>query len=132
MAHFANVFHAQNILVFPLILLPSLLNIGVDDQCTNPNRLGTNDLKEVLSQLMDAINEWYNLGLALGVQVVTLRGIKSTENNIQDCLREMLTHWLGSSSSRTWSDICNGLRSDIVKKYVLAEKIEQKYELQGI
>ncbi len=68
----------------------------------------------------------------MGVQDVTLRGIKSTENNIQDCLREMLTRWLRSSSSRTWSDICNGLRSDIVKKYVLAEKIEQKYELQGI
>ncbi len=81
---------------------------------------------------MPLINEWYNLGLALGVQDVTLRRIKFIENNIQDCLREMLTRWLGSSSSHTWSDICNGLRSDTVKKYVLAEKIEQKYELQGI
>ncbi len=77
---------------------------------------------------MEVVNNWFNLGLALGIQVGTLKGIKSNESNDQDRLREMLTHWLLSSPSRTWTDICNGLRSETVKLINLADKIEDKYK----
>ena len=101
------------------------LGTCTDDQ-GKENQLSTNDLAEVLSELMDANNQWYNLGLMLGVQYGTLKGIKSTENDIQDCLREMLAHWLESSSSHTWRDICNALRSNTVKQGNLADTIEEK------
>ncbi len=104
--------------------------IGIDvheDDQGDENQLGTNNLQEILSELMDAINEWFNLGLALGIQDPTLKDIESNEKYNKDRLREMLAHWLQTSPSRTWRDICNGLRSNTVKHYVLADKIEKKY-----
>ncbi len=92
------------------------------------NQLCTKDLQEVFSNLMEVVTNWFNLGLSLGIQVGTLKAIKSNESNDQDRLREMLTHWLQHSPSRTWNDICNGLRSDTVKQINLANKIEEKYK----
>ena len=104
-----------------------MLCVGEDDQ-GHKNQLCIDDLQDVFSSLIKAAKDWYNLGLALGIPVGTLRGIKSTENNIQDRLREMLTNWLESSPYRTWSDICNGLRSETVQQNNLAEAIEEKYK----
>ena len=101
--------------------------VNEDDQ-RDTNQLGTNDLQEVFSNLMEVVTNWFNLGLSLGIQVGTLKAIKSNESNDQDRLREMLTHWLQYSPSRTWNDICNGLRSDTVKQINLADKIEEKYK----
>ncbi len=84
-------------------------------------------MQEVLSHLKEAINVWFELGLALGIQVATLEDIECHTNHNRDGLRKMLTHWLQTSPSRTWSDICNGLRSDTVKQNVLANTIEEKY-----
>ncbi len=76
---------------------------------------------------MEAINVWFELGLALGIPVATLENIKCHTNHNKDGLIRMLTHWLESSPSRTWSDICNGLRSGTVRQDVLANTIEEKY-----
>ncbi len=83
-------------------------------------------MQEVVSQLKKAINVWFELGLALGIKVATLEDIECHTNHNRDGLREMLTHWLRTSPSRTWSDICNGLRS--VEQNVLADTIEEKYD----
>ncbi|XP_064401971.1 uncharacterized protein LOC135347820 isoform X4 [Halichondria panicea] len=99
-----------------------------EDDKGDKNQLGTKDLQEVFSNLMEVVTNWFNLGLSLGIQVGTLKAIKSNESNDQDRLREMLTHWLQYSPSRTWNDICNGLRSDTVKQINLADKIEEKYK----
>ncbi len=77
---------------------------------------------------MEAINVWFELGLALGIPVATLKDIESNEIYNKNRLREMLTQWLESSPSRTWSDICNGLRSGTVRQDVLANTIEEKYD----
>ena len=77
---------------------------------------------------MEAINVWFELGLALGIPVATLEHIKCHTNHNKDGLIRMLTQWLESSPSRTWSDICNGLRSDTVRHDVLANTIEEKYD----
>ncbi len=77
----------------------------------------------MFSQLIEAANDWFELGLALGIQGCQLEGIDSNKNSDKARLREMLTHWLRSSPSRTWSDICNGLRSDTIKQINLADKI---------
>ncbi|XP_064399904.1 uncharacterized protein LOC135346128 isoform X3 [Halichondria panicea] len=102
--------------------------IAVHDDQEDDDQLYTKDLQEVLSQLMEAINVWFELGLALGIPVATLENIKCHTNHNKDGLIRMLTQWLESSPSRTWSDICNGLRSGTVRQDVLANTIEEKYD----
>ncbi len=106
-------------------LLTLHIGVAVHDDHGCENQLCIDDLQDVFSLLIKATDDWYELGLALGIPVDTLEGIDSNKNSNQDCLREMLTHWLRSSPSCTWSDICNGLRSDTVKQ---ADKIEDKYK----
>ena len=104
-----------------------MYNIGEDDE-RDEDQLCIEGLQDIFSLLIKAAKDWFELGLALGIKVNTLEGIKSKENCDKARLREMLTHWLRSSSSRTWSDICNGLRSDTVQQDVLADIIEEKYK----
>ena len=101
-----------------------IAGIAVHDFQGDEHQLYTEDFQEVLSQLMKAINVWFELGLALGIPVETLEDIKCHTNRNNDGLIRMLTHWLKSSPSRTWRDICNGLRNCTVKHDVLANTIE--------
>ena len=109
------------------LLLQTVTSVHDDDQ-GDETKLCAKDLHEVFSQLLKAANEWYNLGLALDIEFDTLKEINSNESTDKARLREMLTHWLLSSPSRTWSDICNGLRSETVQQNNLADKIEDKYK----
>ena len=131
--------HSDPILSYSKVGLFSLYIVGIavhDDDQGDENQAETNswhaqlfikDLQEVFSQLMDAINDWCELGLALSIQISTLEDIESNKNCNKARLREMLAHWLRTSPSRTWSDLCKGLRSDTVKQYVLADTIDEKY-----
>ena len=101
--------------------------IGEDDE-RDENQLCIEGLQDIYSLLIKAAKDWFELGLALGIQVDTLEGIDSNKNSDKARLREMLTHWLRSSPSRTWSDICNGLRSDTVQQDNLADTIQEKYK----
>ncbi len=105
--------------------------IGEDDE-SDENQLCIDDLQNVFSSLIKADKDWFELGLALGIKVGTLEGIKSKENYDKARLREMLTHWLRSSPSRTWSDICNGLRSGTVQQDVLADTIDSEEKYKGL
>ncbi len=100
--------------------------IGEDER--DDNQLYIEDLQDVYSLLFKKSKDWFELGLALGIQVDILEGIKFNENRLNVQFREMLAYWLRSSPSRTWSDICNGLRSDTVQQYLLADTIEGKYK----
>ncbi len=104
-----------------------IIIIGEDDG-RYEDQLCIEYLHEIFSQLIKAAKDWFDIGLALGIQVDTLEGIDSNKSSDKARLREMLTHWLQSSSSRTWSDICNGLRSDTVQQNVLADTIQEKYK----
>ncbi len=97
--------------------------IGEDE-----DQLCIEGLQDIYSLLIKAAKDWFDMGLALGIKKVdTLEGIKSRENCDKAHLREMLTHWLRSSPSRTWSDICNGLRSDTVQQDNLADTQSSRY-----
>ncbi len=98
----------------------------------NKKQLKIDDLQEVFSALKSAAIKWFNLGLALGIKYDNLESIKSDNNGVTDCLREMLAHWLRSSPSRTWTDICNGLRNGTVELIALADKIEEEHCSGGI
>ncbi len=100
-------------------------DVGEDEE--SGNQLCIGNLQDVYSLLIPAAKDWFDLGLALKIKVDTLEGIESNKDTDKARLRGMLTHWLRSSPSRTWSDICNGLRSDTVQQTNLADTIEEKY-----
>ncbi len=83
-------------------------------------------LREVYKSVFGAFNEWYDFGLSLGIGVNQLRGIQSRCPVNKTCLREMLTHWLQTSPSRTWTDLYNALRSSIVQRMDVACSIKHK------
>ena len=100
---------------------------GEDDERVE-HQLCIEGLQDVYSLLIKAAKDWFDMGLALGIQVDILEGIDSNKHSDKARLREMLTHWLRSSPSRTWSDICNGLRSGTVQQGNLADTIEETYK----
>ncbi len=90
------------------------------------NQLDQDQLGEVYESVFGAFNEWYNFGLSLGIGVNLLRGIQSRCFDNQTCLREMLTHWLQTSPSRTWNDLYNALSSKTVQRMDVAGSIKHK------
>ncbi len=110
-----------------LVVTITLLYAGEDDE-RDENQLCIDDLQDVFSLLINAKERWFYLGLALHIKPGLLEGVKSKESCSTDRLCEMLAHWLRSSPYRTWSNICNGLRSETVKQDVLADTIEEKYK----
>ena len=76
--------------------------------------------------MLEAQNEWYDLGLVLGLKPSRLDGVKNDQNKVQTCLREMLKICLNDNTSLTWSGLCEALRKPTVGHNVLAESIEEK------
>ncbi len=107
---------------FPWLVVITLLYAGEDDQ----KQLTVDDLQEVFSTLINAANDWFELGLALRIKFTTLEGIDPKKKNSDKAhLREMLALWLQSSPFRTWRVLCNALRSETVQQDVLADTIER-------
>ncbi len=85
------------------------------------------DLDTVNSALHTAADVWSILGLRLRVYPDRLDEISSCKNGDKDNMCAMLKHWLQTSPSRTWTDICNALRDELVARNVLADAIEREY-----
>ncbi len=111
----------------PWLIVTITLLYAVEDDQGDTHQLCIDDLQDIYSRIIKAKKDWFDIGLALGIQADTLEGIESNKNSDKARLREMLTHWLRSSPSRTWKDICDALRSDTVRQDVLADAIEGKY-----
>ncbi len=75
--------------------------------------------------LWSARSEWYNLGIALGVDPNTLEVIKITNpSNSDDCFNAMLKSCSETNTSLTWSGVCEALRKPSVAHNDVAESIE--------
>ncbi len=109
------------------IVIFTSLYAGKDNQGDTNQLCIDDDLQEVYSQLLPAAKDWFDMGLALGIKVDILEGIDSNKDTDKARLRGMLPHWLRSSKSPTWSDICNVLRSNTVQQDNLAYTIEGTY-----
>ena len=89
----------------------------------SPNSL---KLKDVFSELYDATDKWFNLGLQLDVDSNDLDRIESTLQNNTDRLRKMLTVRL-NQGDLTWDHIIEALENHTVCKKVTADEIRSKY-----
>ena len=91
-----------------------------------------NDLGTLQSELHEARDKWYNLGVQLKVPVSDLRAIQTKfkySNDPEDCLREMLTRWLSITiiPPPTWQTVMDALCSTPVDRPLIAELIRNKY-----
>ena len=93
--------------------------------------LSLNDLGLIQTEVFKARTKWYDIGLALKVDVSTLDSIDGQFDNHGDKLRETLKSWLRTSTELTWQAIVNALKSPAVAHSELAENIEvKKIQLQ--
>ncbi len=94
--------------------------------------LGPGDLRAVLTELLPASANWYNIGLALDTDPGTLDAMKvGTYKDPRDCLRDMLSEWLSTSPDPSWEGLIAALRHPVVGKHTLARELEAKYCTQG-
>ena len=84
------------------------------------------DLLEVLTATV-AVIEWQTLGILLGIDHSKLK-IIANENleKYKPCLTDMLATWL-SSGRATWRGLVKALRSPLVDKNDIAEKIARQH-----
>ena len=117
-------------IVMIVILKPSLVTFFVylfADTLSLDNDLGT-----LQSELHEARDKWYNLGVQLKVPVSDLKAIQAKfkySNDPGDCLREMLTRWLSITINPppTWQRVVDALCSAPVDRPLIAEQIRNKY-----
>ena len=85
----------------------------------------------VLHELSEITNEWFMLGLVLGLKDSTLKGIKTDNTNVQECKEEMVRSWLQRKDECTpsWPALVAALKDTLVKRNDVAEKIKQKYKI---
>ena len=83
------------------------------------------DLFEILEEVV-TVNEWEDLGLALGIKPYKLEEIKTNfGRDVAECRMEMLSHWLNNHNA-SWEKLCSALEQDIIGSHKLAQRIRRK------
>ena len=84
---------------------------------------------DVLRELNDITNKWFELGLALGLKYSTLNGIETDNTTVDKRKREMVRSWLQKKDECTpsWQALVEALKDTLVQHIDVADNIEQKY-----
>ena len=76
-------------------------------------------------------SEWYNLGIALKVDLDKLASIKkSNPSNCEDCFNDMLKSCSDTNTSITWTGLCEALRRPTMARNDVAEKIKAIFRIR--
>ena len=90
--------------------------------------LKLDDLNTVLEELYEARTKWYFIGLKLKVPVDTLDSIKTQSDDPNECLLQVLKHWLKMVDPKPmWEALVDALRGRLVEEHQLANSVEEKY-----
>ena len=81
------------------------------------------DLKDVLKAAWFASDEWYNIGLTLGLRFDTLEDIRMQESKNEDRLRCVLLEWLKTAGEKNWGMLREAMRDFIVGRVGVAEDV---------
>ena len=89
------------------------------------------DLDAAVESVWKIRAKWKDIGRCIGVDEGTLNTMKGSDN---DCLRDMLTHWLRgvykpgepNSEPRTWHTLIEALRAREVNEEAMANKLEEE------
>ena len=84
-------------------------------------------LQLMLQHLNEVRNEWFMIGIALGVPITKLREIEAsfTKEGTMRCLLEMVQYWLDTTPAACWEQVARALEQ--VNQLTLAATIKQKY-----
>ena len=90
--------------------------------------LSISDLVVVREAAWEARNEWYDIGLGLGVSADDLDEIKEDNpRNCKACFRDMLKVWLRRSQPcPSWKEIVKVLRSPVIGYGELADRLQSR------
>ena len=91
------------------------------------NRLTSNDLGNVLEEVLDVSAQWYQLGLQLKVKTGTLDSIQVQFLDPKRQLLEMLKTWLNTSNDTSWKTLMDALGSNSIGASQLAGVLERKH-----
>lgn len=92
--------------------------------------LNASNLRRVQTLLRDARNEWYNLGLQLGVHHSTLDGIKKDYSSVKERYTEMLKEWLKMiKPPPSWEGLVRALSQPLVGRADIALKISKEHNI---
>ena len=84
-------------------------------------------LQLMLNHLNEVRNEWFMIGIALGVPLTKLREIEAsyTKEGTMRCMLEMVQYWLDTTPAACWEQVARALEQ--VNQLTLAATIKQKY-----
>ena len=84
-------------------------------------------LQLMLPHLNEVRNEWFMIGIALGVPFTKLREIEATytKEGMTRCVLEMVQYWLDTTPAACWEQVARALEQ--VNQLRLATTIKQKY-----
>jgi len=85
------------------------------------------DLQSLFEITKNAKNEWFELGLALGLDDDELTAIENDNPNSLARLRKMLAKYLQKSSEVDWKTVHDALLVPTVDRADVAKKIKEKY-----
>ena len=85
--------------------------------------LSIEDLKEVMEELVEAKNMWFEIGIQLDVPINTLDSIKHDERETSKCYSKMLQEWLRNGKSRSWEALAEALGTATVNHSSMKQRI---------
>ena len=88
--------------------------------------LEKSDLGLLTQELSGAKRKWYEIGVDLGFPD-TVKDIRRQYSDPDVCLREILSPQLQYTTTNTWRNIVETLRSPGVRESQLADELEEKY-----
>ena len=92
------------------------------------DNIGPDDLCDVQGAIYSIHHKWYNIGLQLHISFHVLDGIKANNRTTDECLTEMLKHWLTRDSpDPSWNELVEALFSEPVGEKTLARHIQTKF-----
>ncbi len=100
------------------------------ESANQPIVLTGDDILTICQSLKTASYNWFDLGLALGVNNSDLKDIEDEYRHNKRCLREMVSKRLEVTDPKhpmTWPYMCECLRSPTVERNDVAEEIEDNY-----
>ena len=89
----------------------------------NKTALTVSNLNDVLSTAWFASDEWYNIGLTLGLRFDILEVIRMEERESKDCLRCVLLEWLKTAGEKNWEMLREAMRDFKVGRVGVAEDV---------
>ena len=99
---------------------------GISD---NPIFSDMDSIPDVLRELSEITNEWFNRGFALKLKYSTLSSIETDKKTVDERKREMVRSWLQQKGCKpSWQALVTALEDRLVQRRDVAEQIKQRHK----